>query len=127
MSDPVNHPDHYQRADGMECIELVELLPFCEGNAIKYLWRAGRKGAALEDLRKALWYAERASTSPWWWPRRAGHSDTVERACAGFDDVLTRDAIDRLANGDAAGACASIQTLIDVAAMNAAREREEAA
>jgi hypothetical protein len=32
---------------------------FCCGNAIKYLWRAGEKGDAIEDLRKALWYVDR--------------------------------------------------------------------
>lgn len=32
---------------------------FCIGNAIKYLWRAGEKGDALEDLKKARWYVDR--------------------------------------------------------------------
>lgn len=32
---------------------------FCVGNAIKYLWRAGRKGEAVEDLEKAKWYLDR--------------------------------------------------------------------
>ena len=32
---------------------------FCRGNAMKYLWRAGAKGAELEDLRKARWYIDR--------------------------------------------------------------------
>jgi len=126
MSDPVNHPAHYQRPDGMECIELAELLPFCEGNAIKYLWRAGQKGSLLEDLQKALWYAKRASDRAWWWPRRTGHVYVVERACMGFDSQLVRDAIRALANGNAEASIASIQTLIDVAAMKAAN-REEAA
>ena len=29
------------------------------GNAIKYIWRAGRKGAAKEDLEKAKFYIQR--------------------------------------------------------------------
>lgn len=29
------------------------------GNAIKYIWRADEKGAAVEDLRKAAWYIQR--------------------------------------------------------------------
>jgi hypothetical protein len=32
---------------------------FCRGNAIKYIWRAGLKGDAIEDLRKARWYLDR--------------------------------------------------------------------
>ncbi len=128
MSDPVNHPTHYLRSDGMECIELTEFLPFCEGNAIKYLWRAGLKGSVVEDLRKALWYADRAAADGWWFPRRGALGEVIERACAGFDSVLVSDAIRALANGDAERAIPSIQTLIDVAAMKAGqREDEEAA
>lgn len=60
MSDPVNHPKHYNNHPaGIECITVVEHLPFNVGNAIKYLWRAGLKGDAIEDLRKAAWYVER--------------------------------------------------------------------
>lgn len=58
--DMVNHPPHYTSSpSGVECIDVVEHLPFCVGNAIKYLWRAGLKGAAVEDLRKARWYIDR--------------------------------------------------------------------
>jgi hypothetical protein len=32
---------------------------FCLGNAVKYIWRAGEKGDAVEDLRKARWYLDR--------------------------------------------------------------------
>ena len=35
---------------------MAEHFNFCIGNAIKYLWRAGLKGDAIEDLRKAAWY-----------------------------------------------------------------------
>lgn len=60
MSDPVNHPPHYtDHPSGIECIRITEHLNFCIGNAIKYLWRAGRKGDPVQDLRKALWYIER--------------------------------------------------------------------
>lgn len=58
--DAVNHPAHYtSHPAGIECIDVVEHLPFNIGNAIKYLWRAGLKGDAVEDLRKAEWYARR--------------------------------------------------------------------
>lgn len=58
--DMVNHPPHYKSASGVECIDITEHLPFCEGNAVKYVWRCGKKGDVLEDLRKARWYADRA-------------------------------------------------------------------
>jgi hypothetical protein len=58
--DLVNHPPHYgHHPSGVECIEIAEWYNFCIGNAIKYLWRADRKGAPLEDLRKAQWYINR--------------------------------------------------------------------
>lgn len=58
MSDPVNHPSHYQSASGFECIQFTSLLTFELGNALKYLWRAGRKDSAscCQDLQKALFY-----------------------------------------------------------------------
>lgn len=56
----VNHPDHYNdHPSGIECIEIVEHMNFCVGNAIKYLWRAGLKGDAIKDLKKAEWYIRR--------------------------------------------------------------------
>jgi len=59
-NDPVNHPQHYTaHPSGVECIQVVEHMGFCIGNAIKYLWRADLKGDAIEDLRKAAWYVQR--------------------------------------------------------------------
>jgi hypothetical protein len=58
--DPVNHPAHYNRhPSGVECIQITEHFNFCLGNAIKYVWRAGLKSDAVEDLRKARWYIDR--------------------------------------------------------------------
>lgn len=58
--DAVNHPAHYNaHPSGVECIDVVEHMPFNVGSAIKYLWRAGLKGDAVEDLEKAAWYASR--------------------------------------------------------------------
>lgn len=58
--DSVNHPGHYNsNPSGVECITVVEHMSFNIGNAVKYLWRAGEKGDALEDLRKAAWYVNR--------------------------------------------------------------------
>lgn len=60
MTDVVNHPSHYtDHPSGVECITVTEHMGFCVGNAIKYLWRAGRKGCEIEDLQKAKWYIER--------------------------------------------------------------------
>ncbi len=58
--DPVNNPSHYNRhPSGVECIQITEHFNFCLGNAIKYIWRAGHKADAVEDLRKARWYIDR--------------------------------------------------------------------
>lgn len=60
MSDPVNNPAHYtSHPSGIECIQVTEHMGFCIGSAFKYLWRAGLKGDAIEDLEKAVWYIQR--------------------------------------------------------------------
>ena len=61
--DNVNHPNHYCKEGGIECIDAIEsavegLRPFdavCAGNAIKYVWRHNDKNG-IEDLKKAIWY-----------------------------------------------------------------------
>lgn len=59
MHDPVNHPRHYtEHPSGIECIQVTRHFNFCLGNAIKYIWRAGLKDDAVEDLRKAMWYIQ---------------------------------------------------------------------
>lgn len=62
MSDMVNSPPHYNQS-GIECIEAIyaALGPdgfkaYCQGNALKYLWRHQYKGKPIEDLHKAQWY-----------------------------------------------------------------------
>lgn len=60
MTDNVEHPRHYTaHPSGVECITIVEHMNFCLGNAVKYIWRAGLKGDAIEDLRKARFYIDR--------------------------------------------------------------------
>lgn len=57
----VNHPEHYGAADDpYEAIKVIDAwqLGFSLGNAVKYLARAGKKGNAVEDLRKAVWYIQ---------------------------------------------------------------------
>lgn len=63
MEDLVNEPPHYKtNPSGVQCIEITRHLPFCIGNAIKYIWRYSAqgtgKGGNVEDLRKAIWYLE---------------------------------------------------------------------
>lgn len=59
-NDSVDHPSHYtEHPSGVECIDITEHMSFCIGNAVKYLWRSGKKGPELEDLKKARWYVDR--------------------------------------------------------------------
>jgi Protein of unknwon function (DUF3310) len=61
MAETVNHPTHYGGADNpYEAIKVIEAwdLGFCLGNTVKYISRAGKKGDALEDLKKARWYLD---------------------------------------------------------------------
>jgi hypothetical protein len=50
--------------DGDACMEAIEShgwgVPFCLGNAMKYLWRCERKESMRQDLEKARWYIDRA-------------------------------------------------------------------
>lgn len=66
MSDAVNHPAHYGGADNpYEAIKVIEAwaLGFNLGNAVKYISRAGKKDARLQDLKKAAWYLQREIAS----------------------------------------------------------------
>ncbi len=63
--DMVNHPPHYTQGH-VECIDAIEAAlgtkgfgDYCRGQAIKYVWRAGSKNDAHEDIKKAIWYLER--------------------------------------------------------------------
>lgn len=61
-SDPVNHPSHYTwMPNGIEVIDITELFNFNRGNALKYIFRAGRKSSFTEvqDLMKARFYIDR--------------------------------------------------------------------
>ena len=59
--DMINHPLHYQSEKGIEVIDVIEAfkLNFNLANAIKYILRSGKKGEALEDIQKAIWYLKR--------------------------------------------------------------------
>lgn len=58
--DPVTSPAHYTwHPSGIEQIQVSEHMTFNLGAAVKYIWRAGRKGDAIQDLRKAAWHIAR--------------------------------------------------------------------
>ena len=64
MVDMVNEPPHYKEsAVEIEPIEVLKYMDFCLGNAFKYVIRAGKKGDYVEDLRKAQWYFNMASST----------------------------------------------------------------
>lgn len=66
-TDIINHPSHYVgQSVVIEPIDFCDMLPFCLGNALKYVFRAGHKDGAseLQDLKKAQWYLERYQRSP---------------------------------------------------------------
>jgi hypothetical protein len=70
--DMVNNPPHYNRGK-VEAIDAIEsaiaglhgIEAMCVGNAIKYLYRTGLKGAEgprkvnKQDIAKAIWYLNR--------------------------------------------------------------------
>ena len=61
MTDQINNPKHYGEPDSpYQAIKVIEAwdLDFCLGNVIKYIARAGKKGDALQDLKKAKWYLD---------------------------------------------------------------------
>lgn len=60
-ADSINHPSHYTYS-AIEPIDVIEAwdLDWYLANIIKYIGRAGHKGPAIEDLKKARWYLERA-------------------------------------------------------------------
>ncbi len=83
--DMVNQPPHYKDASGIECIEVTKFMQFCGGNCFKYLYRAGQKGCAIEDLKKAAWYADMAFDSREGMPQEAAsHIREIARNREGF-------------------------------------------
>ena len=57
MNDLINRPPHYtEHPSKIECIEITRHLSFNRGNAIKYLWRCGKKDSVNQELKKAIWY-----------------------------------------------------------------------
>lgn len=66
MIDNVNNPQHYKCKGvhlvlDIEPITILKDLPFCKGNAIKYILRYKNKNG-LEDLKKAEYYIKADTT-----------------------------------------------------------------
>jgi hypothetical protein len=57
MNDPVNSPSHYFSPTGGELVDTIAHLNYLRANAIKYIFRAGKKypEKEIEDLKKAVW------------------------------------------------------------------------
>lgn len=62
QTDMINQPPHYTHGE-IECIDAMiaafgieAVRTYCRIAAFKYQWRADHKGAALQDLEKAVWY-----------------------------------------------------------------------
>ncbi len=93
VHDPVNSPIHYRSSpSGIECIEVVEHMNFCRGNATKYIWRAGQKGDELEDLKKARWYLDREIARV----EKEGPSGNIEKTIEALQEEETsREEADR--------------------------------
>ena len=109
MADMVNHPPHYSvfpEGFTAECIEYARLLGFAQGNAFKYIYRAGAKGYWQEDLDKAMFclndlsesglYANTAHT---FLHAPAIHSGASLRAMAGKAVLYSTDETIHLAMG----------------------------
>lgn len=63
--DAVNHPKYYQLPSGRESIEVMkevltdeEYRGWCKGNALKYIFREGKKDDAAQDIEKARKFLE---------------------------------------------------------------------
>ena len=91
MNDSVNHPEHYNSGPRcecgrtIECIQVTEEMSFSRGNAVKYLWRAGKKQDEVQDLKKAKWYVAREIQ------RIEGQQETSDRKLVRKMTLLAND------------------------------------
>lgn len=110
-TDMVNHPPHYKDASGIECIEVTKHMQFCGGNCFKYLYRAGKKGSTVEDLKKAIWYAERA-----WLGSEQVCDDAVKKIehIARYRTGFIQDAMQDMVDEDWLALIASVDSELDM-------------
>jgi hypothetical protein len=56
----VKNPKHYHsHPSGLAAVDLCELMTWCAGSGLKYLWRLGQKDEARQELGKSHWYFSR--------------------------------------------------------------------
>lgn len=114
MSDEINSPSHYtSHPSGVECIDIAEQMSFRRGNAVKYIWRAGLKGSAITDLRKARWYVardENAATDMG--PDSDVDPNLLDEVCAQFPDARYGVLVTAVALGAHRTALAMLDALI---------------
>lgn len=92
MPDAVNNPSHYHsHPSGVACVELNRQFAGSLAAAIKYFWRLGQKGDAIEDAEKGLWYVrDAAQSSPTWQHHLARFADEPT-ALVWIEKVLDRE------------------------------------
>lgn len=73
--DIINKAEHYNKSpSGVECIDIIEHMPFNIGTAMKYLWRCDHKHPdPIQDLQKAAYYIQHEIE------RRSAHTGDVFR------------------------------------------------
>lgn len=73
MNNPINpiNPNHYKTQSGVSCIDIAELFPYSLGNAIKYAWRAGKKGGTANDLNGRAYFLKQDLGKCEWYLNRA--------------------------------------------------------
>ena len=59
--DEIQKAKHYNTDEsGVECIDVIKYMSLPRGNAMKYIWRAGKKDPTpegeIKDLEKAIYY-----------------------------------------------------------------------
>lgn len=57
MEDIITNPKHYQPIQ-VQLMQILGMHPYDMGNVLKYWYRAGKKGAEIDDLRKARRYLQ---------------------------------------------------------------------
>lgn len=62
--DEIQKAKHYNTDEsGVECIDVIKYMSLPRGNAMKYIWRAGKKDSTpegeIKDLEKAIYYLQK--------------------------------------------------------------------
>lgn len=88
MNDLVNNPEHYASETGAEidCLTAmhamagdIEFAGHLRCQVFKYLWRYKKKGKAVQDLDKAMFYQNRLKNLTIQMAERKAKADQIER------------------------------------------------